>query len=162
MKILFLQLIKWKLLKNYNIASITDKLIPQPATSKSYMNINWTRMSKSSLLTRKLIVQNENFFWWSIRIHDKTKIFLSFFQKLYAYIKLTLADNQSECLGKSMKLTIEWYDTNGLVLQATYKGPTLSCRGYLHRSHWIPPQLKRENRKTCTHKLNSITFRMYS
>lgn len=148
MKILFLQLIKWKLLKNYNIASITDKLIPQPATSKSYMNINWTRMSKSSLLTRKLIVQNENFLWWSIRIHDKTKIFLFFFQKLYAYIKLTLADNQS--------------DTNGLVLLATYKGPTLSCRGYLHRSHWIPPQLKRENRKTCTHQLNSITFRMYS
>lgn len=161
MKILFLQLIKWKLLKNYNIASITDKLIPQPATSKSYMNINWTRMSKSSLLTRKLIVQNENFFDDQLEFMTKQKYFF-FFQKLYAYIKLTLADNQSECLGKSMKLTIEWYDTNGLVLLATYKGPTLSCRGYLHRSHWIPPQLKRENRKTCTHQLNSITFRMYS
>lgn len=62
-------------------------------------------MSKSSLLTRKLIVQNENFFDDQLEFMTKQKYF--FFQKLYAYIKLTLADNQSECLGKSMKLTIE-------------------------------------------------------
>lgn len=103
----------------------------------------------------------KTFFDDQLEFMTKQKYFF-FFQKLYAYIKLTLADNQSECLGKSMKLTIEWYDTNGLVLLATYKGPTLSCRGYLHRSHWIPPQLKRENRKTCTHQLNSITFRIFN
>lgn len=104
----------------------------------------------------------KTFFDDQLEFITKLKYFFFFFQKLYAYIKLTLADNQSECLGKSMKLTIEWSDINGLVLLATYKGPTLSCRGYLHRSHWIPPQLKRENRKKCTHKLNSITLGMYS
>lgn len=104
----------------------------------------------------------KTFFDDQLEFITKLKYFFFFFQKLYAYIKLTLADNQSECIGKSMKLTIEWSDINGLVLLATYKGPTLSCRGYLHRSHWIPPQLKRENRKKCAHKLNSITLGMYS
>lgn len=62
----------------------------------------------------------KTFFDDQLEFMTKQKYFF-FFQKLYAYIKLTLADNQS--------------DTNGLVLLATYKGPTLSCRGYLHRSH---------------------------
>lgn len=48
----------------------------------------------------------KTFFDDQLEFITKLKYF-SFFQNLYAYIKLTLADNQSECLGKSMKLTIE-------------------------------------------------------
>lgn len=49
----------------------------------------------------------KTFFDDQLEFITKLKYFFFFFQKLYAYIKLTLADNQSECLGKSMKLTIE-------------------------------------------------------
>lgn len=48
----------------------------------------------------------KTFFDDQLEFMTKQKYFF-FFQKLYAYINLTLADNQSECLGKSMKLTIE-------------------------------------------------------